>query len=236
MSLPLGQPITLTFLTYSDAAQTTLAGTTTVSIDVLDPAGVTTTYTLAGGQVVHGSTGTYTLAYTPALAGHYAFHWSSTGTVATALDGSFDVDAEYANVTVTQTDFALYLNNPAAGTDPRARFILDKAQQLCETIVKPLPAGSDIVILDVAERAYANPTNVRGSVALYSEGEGPFADNSGGTVAGGLWLQENNVKTLRRLAGQSGGAFTIDLLPAGYTPPSLPPWDSGQDIQILNLP
>lgn len=126
---------------------------------------------------------------------------------------------------VSADDFALYLNNDAVKTDARAQFILDKSQQLCETIISPLPTGADIVILDVAERAYANPTNVHGSIALYSEGEGPFSDSTPGAAGGGLWLTANNVKTLRDLAGQGGGAFTIDALPAGYTL-SVPPWDS----------
>lgn len=224
MSLPLQQPVTLTFQTYSDSAQTTLADATTVAVDILDPAGVTTTYTLAGAQVVHASTGTYTLTYTPATAGHYAFHWHSTGTVATALDGSFDVDAEYTNVTVSVDDFALYLNNP--GLDKtRAAFILAKAQQLCEVVVKPLPAGADVVILDVAERAFSNPTNVSGSIALYSEGEGPFNSSTPGTTSGGLWLTQENKRTLRNLAGK-GGAFTIDTLPVNAGT-QLPWWDTG---------
>lgn len=125
---------------------------------------------------------------------------------------------------VTLDEFQTYLNNFSLDT-PRATLILDLAQTLCETIISPLPVGADIVILDVAERAYANPTNVRGSVALYSEGEGPFSDSTPGSAGGGLWLTENNIKTLRRLAGQSGGAFTIDTLPADYAP-ALPVWDT----------
>lgn len=226
MSLPLNQPVTLTFQTYSDSTQTTLADATTVTVDILDPTGVTTTYTLTGAQVVHVSTGTYTLTYTPATAGRYQFHWHSTGTVATALDGSFTVDAEYTNTTVSLTDFATYLENDTLDTT-RARFILDKAQQLCETIVNPLPAGADVVILDVAERAYANPTAVRGAdLGLYSEGVGPYSTTTPGTVGGGLWLTENNKQTLRRLAGK-GGAFTIDTIPATFTPSGQPWWDSG---------
>ena len=224
MSLPLNQPVTLTFLTYSDSAQTTLADATSVSVDILDPTGITTTYTLAAAQVVHVATGTYTLTYAPTVAGHYAFHWSSGGTVTTALDGAFDVDAEYTNVTVSVDDFALYLNNP--GLDKtRAAFILAKAQQLCETVVKPLPTGADVVILDVAERAFSNPTNVGGSVALYSEGEGPFNTTTPGTTSGGLWLTQENKRTLRNLAGK-GGAFSIDTLPAAYAL-SVPWWDTG---------
>jgi hypothetical protein len=126
---------------------------------------------------------------------------------------------------VTASDFALYLNNPVATTDPRAQFILDKAQALCETIVTPLPDGSDVVILDVAERAYANPVSSGGAVAMYAEGEGPFSDTAPGTSGGGLYLTQNNISILRQLNG-AGGAFTIDTMPA-TAGTGLPWWDTG---------
>jgi len=223
--IPLDQPVTLTFETYSDAARTTLADATTVTLDILDPTGTTTTVTLP--DILHPATGTYTYSITPTVAGHYAYHWHSTGTVATALDGSFDVDAKYRYGLVSQTDFATYLRNDAVLTDDRARFILDKAQQLCETVVSPLPTGADIVILDVAERAYANPTAVGGSdLGLYSEGVGPFSTSTPGNAGGGLYLTQSNERTLRRLAGTSGGAFTIDTTPS-TAGTGLPWWDTG---------
>lgn len=98
----------------------------------------------------------------------------------------------------------------------RASQILGLAQQLCESVVTPLPVGSEGTVLDVAARAFSNPTNVQ------SEGAGTFTA-AYGSVAGGLWLTRQNKATLRRLAG-SGGAFTIDTLPvtAGQ---NLPWWD-----------
>jgi hypothetical protein len=123
---------------------------------------------------------------------------------------------------VSVPDLALYLNDEITNT-ARAQFILDLAHTLCETIVNPLPAGAEVVILDVAERAYANPTDVRGDVALYSEGVGPYSTSTPGSTGGGLWLTENNKQTLRSLNG-GGGAFTIDMAPT--TAPSLPWWDT----------
>jgi hypothetical protein len=224
MNFPLGQPVTLTFLTYADPAQTTLADTTTVSIDVLDPAGNVTTYTLTSG-VTHAGTGTYAYTASPAVAGHYEYHWYSTGPVTTALDGSFDVDPEYASALVSVDDFAVYLED--AGLDrTRARYILSLAQRLCETIVKPLPEGADLVILDVAQRAFANPANPRGgNGGFYAEGQGPYSDVSPGTAAGGLYLTRANETKLRQLAGTGGGAFTIDTMPAGAGT-GLPWWDT----------
>lgn len=126
---------------------------------------------------------------------------------------------------VSVDDFALYLNNPDLDED-RAVFIIGLAQQLCESIVTPLPTGAATVVLDVAERAFANPTDMRGaSPGLYSEGEGPFSDSTPGSAGGGLWLTTENKATLRRLAG-GGGAFTIDTIPADFVP-VLPPWDAG---------
>lgn len=129
------------------------------------------------------------------------------------------------DLVVSVDEFSTYLNNPNMDYD-RAVLILGLAQKLCQTVVSPLPAGSDIVVLDVAERAYSNPTTTgRSSAAsLYTEGEGLFSDVSPGTVGGGLYLTANNERILRNLAG-AGGAFTIDTLPATFTP-SLPWWDT----------
>lgn len=227
MSIAFGQPVLLTFRTFSDAAGTTPADPTTVAVDVQAPDGTETTFTWAGGQIVHASTGVFTYTITPTTAGHYAVHWYSTGTVTTTQDESFNVRAKYGGTFVPIEDLATYLNNPSLNT-ARALFILEKAQQLCETIVTPLPVGADSVILDVAERAYANPTNVHGSIALYAEGEGPFSDTTPGASGGGLWLTENNKQTLRQLAGR-GGAFMIDSLPADYAL-SVPVWDTGATV------
>jgi len=100
----------------------------------------------------------------------------------------------------------------------RADLILGAAQSLCEAIVLPLPAGAEAVILDVATRAWVNPTNAQ------TEGTGPY-HVGWGPVSGGLWLTRQNRATLRGLA-HSGGAFTVDMLPA-TAGQSLPWWDSG---------
>lgn len=218
MSIPIDQPIKLTFTTFSDAAQTTPADPTTVSIDVLDPQNVTTTFTWAGGQVVRDSIGVFHLVYTPAVSGHYAFHWKATGAVATAQDGDFDVEPEYGSLTVTVTDLKNCLDDQNINVT-RAQMILNFATVLCESIVNPLPAGAEVVVLDVAQRAYAVPP----------EGVGPYATIAPATMgAGGLFLTRNNETTLRRLAGR-GGAFSIDTIPATFTP-SLPVWDTGVTV------
>lgn len=135
---------------------------------------------------------------------------------------------------VSLTDFATYLNNDAID-ETRAAFILELAQEKCETIVSPLPAAARSVILDVAERAYANPTTSGGSnPAYYAEGEGPFSSSTPGFSGGGLFLTKTNKADLRRAAG-GGTAFTIDMLPADL--PALPSWDVGSyDPTLADLP
>lgn len=120
-------------------------------------------------------------------------------------------------MTVQPADLGTYLSNPTIDTN-RASYILGLAVQLCQSIVNPLPVGSDAVVLDVAARAYGNPTNV------VQQTTGPFSANYG-VVAGGLWLTRANKSTLRRLAG-GGGAFMVDTMPA-TAGQGLPTWDEG---------
>jgi hypothetical protein len=118
-------------------------------------------------------------------------------------------------MTVSASDLSTYLGATVDGD--RAQLLVDLATQLCESIVSPLPDGADSVVLDVACRAYSNPGNVA------SQGAGPFPITYG-AVGGGLWLTRQNKATLRRLAG-SGGAFTIDTMPA-TAGTGLPWWET----------
>jgi hypothetical protein len=109
-------------------------------------------------------------------------------------------------------DLGTYLGSEV---DPaRAKLIISGAIALCSSIVDPLPEAALSVVLDVAARAYTNPT------AVPNQAAGPFTV---GSAPGGLWLTRQNKATLRRLAG-SGGAFTIETMPstAGTV---LPPWE-----------
>lgn len=114
---------------------------------------------------------------------------------------------------ISPEDLGTYLG--ATVDIDRAQFLIDQATDLCTSIVDPLPDAATSVVLDVAARAYANPTSVP------NQAVGPF---SMGGASGGLWLTRQNKSTLRRLAG-SGGAFTIDTMPttAGS---GLPWWDT----------
>lgn len=107
-------------------------------------------------------------------------------------------------MTVMPADLGTYLG--ADVDESRAQYLVDRAIELCESIVSPLPTGADAVVLDVAARAYSNPGNVS------SQGVGPFQATYGPT-GGGLWLTRQNKSTLRRLAG-GGSAYSIDPTPA----------------------
>lgn len=109
-------------------------------------------------------------------------------------------------MTVTPADLGTYLGATVDTT--RAQYLIDRATELCLTIVSVngvLPSGSDAVVLDVVARAYSNPQNVN------ADAGGPYSTTFG-AVSGGLWLTRQNKQTLRSLNG-SGGAFTIDTLP-----------------------
>lgn len=199
-----------------------LVNASTNTLTITQPDGTAVTPTAS-----NPSTGNYVEFFVPTQVGRHNWYWSTTGPVS-ADSGAFDVLAASPGGLVSQSDFALYLNNPAAATDPRSSFILGLAQTLCETVITPLPVGAELVVLDVAYRAYANPTPMDGSaLGLYSEGVGPFSTSTPGTSGGGLWLTDSNVSTLQRLAGgTSSGAFNIDTLPADYEL-MVPPWDAG---------
>ena len=119
---------------------------------------------------------------------------------------------------VAPADLGTYLG--VTLDDARATYLLARATELCQSVINPLPDGSDVVVLDVAARAYSNPSNVS------SQGVGPF-NTSYGAAAGGLWLTRQNKATLRRLGGGSS-AYSIDPVDAAHVAEAtaaLPYWD-----------
>jgi hypothetical protein len=119
-------------------------------------------------------------------------------------------------MSVTADDIGTYLGIDVTAVSTRLDYIISLAEGLAETVVTPLPDGSDAVIVDIVTRAYSNPSNAD------SQGAGPYNVNWG-AVAGGLWLTKQNKATLRNLAGR-GGAFTFDTMPA-TAGQGLPAWD-----------
>jgi hypothetical protein len=117
---------------------------------------------------------------------------------------------------VDPTDLAALLGQPV--DEDRASALIVLAQELCSTVVDPVPANARSVVLGVALRAYVNPQNVQSQqAAVYGVNYGPAA-------SGGLYLTRQDRATLKRVAGR-GGAFTFDPTPddAGQ---GLSPWDT----------
>lgn len=113
----------------------------------------------------------------------------------------------------TPSDLELYLGLPSGTIDTaRATLILSVAQDLCETIVTPLPAAARAVVLAVAARAFNNVTSAH-QVSLGSAAVSFGAQNSAVGV-GGLYLSRSDKSLLRLMAGR-GSAFSVDLLPTG---------------------
>lgn len=112
----------------------------------------------------------------------------------------------------TPTDLQTRLGVATIDND-RALAVLEDAQNLCETVVTPLPSTARGIVVSVAARAFVNPQQAH-DMALGSARVG-FA-TTGTTPIGGLYLSRSEEKTLKRLAGRVG-AFSIDTLPTGAT-------------------
>lgn len=197
----------------------TLITPTSITFVVNDPTGVVVPLNAATTTTVGKYDARLTSAVT--LAGVYSVF--VTVTVSTDIqtwDYTFTVLGTVPVVSVS--DLQTYLGTTV--DSDRGTLVLAAAQSLCESVVKPLPAGAYAVVLDVAARALTNPVNAQ------QQTDGPFSV-SYGAVAGGLWLTQKNKATLRGLSG-GGGAFSINLL-NGYTETGLPVWDDSSGEPVI---
>jgi hypothetical protein len=83
----------------------------------------------------------------------------------------------------------------------RAQLLLDLVEADAASIVSPLPVSAKGVILTAAARALPNPAQVASQ---------SLAGTSTTWGAGGLYLTRSERRTLARLAGIGGGAFSIN--------------------------
>jgi hypothetical protein len=116
---------------------------------------------------------------------------------------------------VDPSDLGTYLSDDKINQD-RALLMIGLAQELCESVVADLPDTARGVVLRVAARAYT-------TTLVSRKGQMQDAGSPYGGGGAGLCLTDEDVVDLRRITG-SGGAFSIDLLPADYAV-VLPPWD-----------
>jgi len=111
----------------------------------------------------------------------------------------------------TPEDLGTYLNITTIDTS-RALLILGMAQDLCESVVTPLPDSARAVVLDVAARAFVNPQQLHD--AAIGTARLQYGTGASEATIGGLYLSRSNKAALRRLAGR-GAAFSADLMPTG---------------------
>jgi hypothetical protein len=121
---------------------------------------------------------------------------------------------------VTPADLALLLNDDSIN-EARAAALITDAQQACEAVIAPIPDSATYVVKRVALRAYES------AGARSSQYEGSDASYMLPGSVGAVYLtQADRVDLLGSTPddGSSGrgGAFSIDILPAGYLPPQGP--------------
>lgn len=114
---------------------------------------------------------------------------------------------------ITPEDLGTYLNDDSLDQE-RAAKMIDLAQQLCESVISPLPDVAEVVVTRVAARGYVTTTAAR----QYQLNEADAAYGTMSGPVGGVYLTRSDKTDLRRLSG-GGGAFSIDVLPAGYVAP-----------------
>lgn len=99
----------------------------------------------------------------------------------------------------------------------RAALLLGLAQDLCSSVVSPVPDNARAIVYSIAARAYMNPAGVAGETV------GPTSVQFGPGALGGLGMTKREVSALKRLAGV-GGAFSVDPTPSDAGT-ELYPWD-----------
>lgn len=109
-------------------------------------------------------------------------------------------------LTVEATDLALYMGIDDINAE-RAEYLIEQVMLLAGSIVSPVPESASPVILSASARAYSTPPG-----AASSELVGPYQATR---PSGGIYLTKSERAALRLLTG-GGGAFSFDMLPAGY--------------------
>lgn len=95
MSHPLGQPVRLTWATFSDIDETTPADPTALTLTVTKPDATTTLlHWPTPAEITRDSLGVFHYDYTGATAGTYLFRWVASGAVSSTGTGQFDVDPQ----------------------------------------------------------------------------------------------------------------------------------------------
>lgn len=105
----------------------TLANATAVTATFTLPDGTTST-----GSVLNPSTGSYTVDWTPTMAGRHTVRWVATGSNAAAYTDTFDVRDTSDVPVVSVAEAKRHLNITVTTYDDELRRFLDVATDLCE--------------------------------------------------------------------------------------------------------
>ncbi len=128
MAYDLGDLVGLA-VTVKDASGTA-ANATAVTCTITLPDGTTAT-----PSVTNGSTGSYTVDYTPTLVGRHLVRWIATGTNASAYTDSFEVNDPAETFIVSLADVKRYLNVTSTTNDEEIRQFILEATDICESMV-----------------------------------------------------------------------------------------------------
>lgn len=122
---------------------------------------------------------------------------------------------------VTAAELDLFMGLDGRINTSRADLVISLIIDDAKSVVTPLPDNAKGLVLTVASRVYGNPQQ------LTAESVGPFSVSH----QPGAYLTRRERARLRRLAGRTTGAYTVDPTPADASPaPSWPPvedWDDG---------
>ena len=230
---PLGQEITITFKTYNSQTKidANLADPTSLTVDILDPLGETSTVTWPIGDVVRASQGVFTYTFTPPVSGEYGIHPDATGTVTTSGDAVFTVAPKYGagegldDDTPTGADGLIPVRfyrritaDNSSGVSAIAEALDDAYAMVCDECRRPSFAyGEHTETLDVYSNGTIYPSVT--PVATVSDPTGTSL-RFGGVYLGGSWPLDNLLTGLpaQRTVTYTGGYHPL----RSGTDPELP--------------
>jgi hypothetical protein len=127
MAYDLGDIVGLA-VTVKDA-NGTAANATAVTCTITLPDGTTAT-----PSVTNGSTGSYTVDYTPTLVGRHLVRWVATGSNASSYTDAFDVNDPADLSLVSLADVKTYLNITSSSGDEEIRQFILEATDIAERL------------------------------------------------------------------------------------------------------
>ena len=227
MSYPLGQPVRLTFATFSDVDETVPADPTALTLTATLPDATTTVlHWPSPAEISRDSTGVFHYDYTGPTDGTYLVEWEASGAVASTATGQFDVVSQRRYI-VSLEDARVHLNDPtmtADGEDKLRGFIAAATVVIEDDPVHGIgPVAPREVVVD-----FPNPGTTLilplpiasiTSVTAYTGGVGVVYTETDLTVAPGSYEYRASLTAglLYLAAGSWGGSTVRVVLQAGRT-------------------